>query len=88
MFVLSYMQVRVPVERFISRFNFHRKNLKKLRKTQELKDATISEIISRSVNECVLFNHTECLYSGVIAKGVNGDEHVASLEDMNLNKIQ
>ena len=48
----------------------------------------VSQLLARSVDDCVLEDHQECLYSGVVAAGDYQDNHVAALASMDLNKIK
>ena len=48
----------------------------------------ISENLGRSVEDCVLQNHPECLYSGIIAQADFKDQRVADLRAMDLNRIK
>ena len=48
----------------------------------------VSQLLARSVDDCVLEDHQECLYSGVVAAGDYQDHHVAALASMDLNKIK
>jgi len=76
--------IRDPVERFISRYYFHRRNFIKFHSNNDLKDS-IRKQLYRSVDECVIGNHTECLYSGIMATGDYTDYRVHSLENLDLD---
>ena len=96
--------MRDPVERFISRYHFHRKNLKLQQNSDALRKGRnsivfgfdnniisqpdIPQLLARNIDDCVLQKHPKCLYSGVIARGDYKDDRVAALGKMDLNKIK
>eukprot|EP00092_Neocalanus_flemingeri_P061716 GFUD01074283.1.p1 GENE.GFUD01074283.1~~GFUD01074283.1.p1 ORF type:complete len:192 (+),score=62.62 GFUD01074283.1:1-576(+) len=57
--------MRDPVDRFVSRYNFYRETFKKSRDKNILMQ---KKEMSQNINECVLNNHTECLYEGVLTR--------------------
>jgi len=60
-----YNMVRDPVERFISRYYFHRNNFISLRgRSERIKFGNISRQLSRTLSDCVMGNFSECLYEG------------------------
>jgi len=82
---ISYFNlIRDPVERFISRYYFHRKNFAAYHKDEILEDS-ISSQLGRSVDDCVYGNYSECLYQGTMAPGDYADYRVDSLKTMKLS---
>merc|ERR1712150_142645 len=79
--------VRDPVDRFISRYYYHRETLKRFRNQSEITQYGVEEQVERTVTDCVLGNYTECLYQGVLTKGDFQDSNVEDLKTMNLSRL-
>ena len=88
------------MERFISRYYFHRRNLRRARSPAELNQVQpsvlilarawvqVREQLDRSVADCVRGREAECSYSGILSRGDLTDSGVVDLHSMDLARMK